>query len=93
MKKLKTKSGYIVYEVTAEELYKYMDSPGICDFCDNPSREGYLIPVINRFYCPKCFVEFNSNSTYYPTDIPVETKNAAYYESLIPLDNNEEVEQ
>ena len=88
MRKFKTASGYIAYEVTAEET-ALLDGAGICDDCGEFSESGYLAPVLDHYMCPACFHDWESRGTYYPEDIPVERRNAAYFESRIPLEGDD----
>ena len=46
---------FLIIECTAREMYVACGSPGICDFCGEPSAGGYYIAVLNHWYCPKCF--------------------------------------
>ena len=43
-----------VIEVSAVELTQF-GGLGICDNCGNASGIGYLIPVLNRWFCPECY--------------------------------------
>ena len=88
MKKIKTKSGYIAYEATAEETGR-LGGCGICDDCGEFAASGYLVPVLDHYMCPECFHDFEGRGTYYPEDIPVETRTAEYFESRIPLQGDE----
>lgn len=84
MRMVKTKSGYIAYECSVSELQN-IGGLGICDFCNNFAVVGYLIPVLNSFYCRKCFERWDSKAKYYANDIIVERKNDAYYRTMIPI--------
>jgi len=84
MKKIKTKIGYIAYETTSQ-VTELLGGRGICDECNCFAPVGYLVPVLNHYQCPKCFKEWSSRGNYYPEDIPIEQRNAAYYESVIPV--------
>ena len=86
MKKIATKVGYIAYEATQAEV-RLLGSPGICDECSNNTPTGYLVPVLNHYQCPACFEDWSKKARYYPEDICIERRNAAYYESTIALAN------
>lgn len=88
MRRFTTKSGYIAYQATAEEA-ALLGGRGICDDCGKFSAKGYLIPVLNHYMCPDCFHGWERGSAYYPEDIPVETRTAAYFESMIPLEGDD----
>lgn len=54
MRKMLTKAGLIAYHTTAAEI-TLIGGFGICDECGKHSHEGYLVPVLNHWQCPKCF--------------------------------------
>ena len=85
MTKIRTVIGYIAYRATADELAP-IGGKGVCDSCNRYSYHGYLIPVLNSYYCPECYRDFCSRARFYPDDIGHETRVAAYYESKIPLE-------
>ncbi len=84
MKKILTKAGLIAYHTTAGELAR-IGGLGICDECGEHSQDGYLVPVLNHWQCPDCFNAWQNQANYYPEDVPFERMNASYYESRIPL--------
>lgn len=90
MRKFKLKCGYIAYEATIEEI-ALLGGFGICDECNNLAYAGYLVPVMNRYMCPDCFEEWAGSAIYYPEDIRIETMNAEYYESKIPMEGGDNV--
>ena len=85
MKKFALSNGIIYYEVSAKETY-LLGGCGVCDSCGVVHKKGYLIPVLNSWYCTNCFTEFKETSMYYPEDAPIERKRAEYYESIITLE-------
>lgn len=85
MIKIKTKCGYIAYKVSREEIVS-VGGFGICDHCNEPSKTGFLVPVLNHWICPKCYEEWNERAHFYPEDLWVEEKNCQYYESVIPVE-------
>ena len=54
MKKFKSKAGHVVYEATSKDTEK-LGGYGVCDYCGNYAEKGYLIAVLNSYYCPDCF--------------------------------------
>lgn len=89
MKRILTPLGYIAYQATAEET-EMLGGCGICDECGKRTPKGYLVPVLNHYMCPACFHEWEHSGRFYPEDIPVERRNTAYFESLIPLERSQE---
>ncbi|MBQ6164752.1 MAG: hypothetical protein IJK23_09795 [Clostridia bacterium] len=84
MMRIETKSGYKAYHCTATEI-KITGGKGICDSCGKPHRLGYLIPVLNRWYCEGCFNEWDNSTRFYGSDNAVEQRVDAYYRQMIPL--------
>ena len=69
MTKYKMKNGLTVYKMTAEEVIKtFPGGLGRCDFCNIQTKEGYYIPVLNRYYCNSCFNAWKLRSRNYPED-------------------------
>jgi hypothetical protein len=83
MKKTLLPNGLIAYEVTAEEM-ELINSPDVCDECNEHAPAGYLIPVLNHYMCPKCFNDWSKRCHNYPRDRAIELKRAAYFEHMIP---------
>ena len=79
MKKFKAPGGLTAYEVTANDIKK-LGGEGICDFCNEYSEIGYLIAVMNRYHCPKCYEEYDKNSKAYPEDKDIEEANEKYFD-------------
>lgn len=85
MKKLRTKNGLIAYHTTLQEI-QILGGIGTCDKCNRFSPYGgYLIPVLKRWQCEKCFNEWKEQAEHYPEDDPFETSMAAFYETKIPI--------
>ena len=72
MAKLIEVNKFKVIECTAAELMDaYKTQFCVCDFCGTPalpSDKGYYIPVLNHWYCGKCFEDFKSDQTWHPED-------------------------
>lgn len=90
MRKFKTKNGYVAYKTTVAEIMR-TGGFGICDECGtHPPESGYLVPVLNHWQCEACFNDFQENVGFYPEDLPYERSRAAYYESMIPVTEEEQ---
>ncbi len=91
MIKIKLKNGYVAYKIKTTELIK-LGGWGVCDYCNKTENVGYLIPVLNRWYCEACFRDWLRTSRFYPDDKPFENRNCKYYEHLIKVEKevNEE---
>lgn len=84
MEKIKIPNGLFAYRTTAEETH-LLGGRGICDECNQFAEQGYLVPVLNHYQCPKCFYNFKNYSINYPEDRAIELRRMEYYEHLIPL--------
>lgn len=82
MRKIKSRVGYLVYEVTAQDTVK-LGGQGICDTCGKPSPKGYLVAVLNSYLCPKCYEVWDARSLMYSEDMPLERKREAYFNSVL----------
>lgn len=79
--KFKISVGWTVYQTTDTET-QIFGGLGICDSCINSSEIGYLVPVMNHWLCPKCFLEWASRANFYSSDVPFEKSYIDYYENL-----------
>lgn len=70
---------FLVIEATRAEMNTAVGSPGICDYCGQPSDNGYYIAVLNQWFCPKCYEEWKKDARYYNEDYPIEARNFKYY--------------
>lgn len=85
MRFVKTKSGYIAYSASRNEVAT-LGGYGICDFCNKTDESGYLVPVLNQWLCPSCFEKWDAQAKYYPEDLNIEDRNAQYYERVLTLE-------
>lgn len=72
---VENEKGFRVIEVSRTELVEklgYQGAVGICDFCNRSSSVGYLICVLNSWYCPDCYKRYISNAKRYAEDVDYE---------------------
>ncbi len=81
MRKFKTESGHIVFELTRPEM-TFIDSPGICDFCAAKPSVGFLIAVLNEWICPACDEKWEAVAKYFPEDMEIEKRNEEFYDLI-----------
>ena len=86
MKLIPTKCGHIAYQTSAEEIIS-IGGMGICDHCNEKPPVGILIPVLNHWICEECFKDWDKRAKFYPEDCPAERRIAAYYRSVLRLEN------
>lgn len=82
MKKVRlqyTKQGYSYIECTKEDCYSW-GGLSICDDC-NEKIEGkvYLVYVLGRALCEKCFNEWLTRTKMYPEDIYLQKQRHLQY--------------
>ena len=68
-----------VIKASAKEMFYAFGSLGICDNCNDVSRDGYYIAVLNQWFCKKCFERFKSDAKWYPEDAQIEERNFKHY--------------
>ena len=81
-KKVENGKGFLILEITREELLDKLaeyGSTGICDSCGLPAGKGYYIAVLNQWFCEDCYKEWLMGATRYVEDIPFEEKWFEYY--------------
>lgn len=81
-KKIENKKGFLVLEISRDELIDKLGeygSTGICDYCASTPKIGYYIAVLNQWYCPKCYEDFIRTGKRYEEDVPFERKNFDLY--------------
>lgn len=55
---------------------------GVCDWCNDTSKTGYLVAVLNHWYCDECFQEWYKRAVFFDEDTLIETKN---YNRFLPV--------
>ena len=72
-KDFKSKQGYKVIKfLKLNPIEVFEGGLSICDYCNTFGLEGYYIPVLNRYYCEKCFSDFESRTPFYEEDLVFE---------------------
>lgn len=82
MKTVKNEKGFKVIGMSLLEVSEIFGGLGICDSCNDCSRDGYYIAVLNSWYCPECYEQWIKRAKRYKEDIPIEERN---YEKLKKL--------
>lgn len=81
MKEITTGKGFLVMEVSQQELLSALGSLtlGRCDFCFADPEIGYYVAVLNQWLCKECYDKWYDSAKYYPEDRTVEVRNYEYY--------------
>lgn len=62
-----------VIRLAAYEMMAVKDGHfGLCDLCQQGTEYGYLLPLIDSFYCPVCYKAWIDSVTRYKSDIKPE---------------------
>ena len=56
-------------------------------FINEKGFTGYLIPVLNHYYCEKCYNEWVESAEYYEEDRWFEERKIEYYDSILFASN------
>lgn len=84
MKKVKieyTKQGYSYIRCTKEDCFNW-GGASICDDCNEPMEEIYLIFVLGEALCKKCFEKWKKQSKKYEEDLKLQEQNhIAWYKA------------
>ena len=67
---------FLIIKMTWREYVAATDTWGWCDLCGTndftQTGYGYYIPVINQWYCQKCYEQWYEGATHYRVDIEKE---------------------
>lgn len=77
--------GFKVIYITLSELSQQLGGIGMCDYCNKGKMYGYLICVLNQWYCPRCYAEFMERAVNHPQDLKVEENNFEYYKKHLKM--------
>lgn len=86
MKVEKAKNGYKFLKATSFEIIK-LGGFSICDFCNCLASNGYLVPVLNQYLCPKCFEAWEKEGDFYPEDVPHQEKVLERYRQIFEVED------
>lgn len=77
--------GFKVIKTSLIEMASVYGISAICDSCNNPDFEGYLICVLNQWFCPKCYNEWLGRAKNYPDDRAIEERNFKAYSEIFKV--------
>lgn len=83
--KIENKNGFLIIETTAEETWRW-GGIEICDCCGQKADKGYLIAVLNSWYCWDCYDEWLNDAIVYPSDRSIEKRIYNRYARNFDLD-------
>lgn len=73
-----------IIRLAAYEMMAVKDGHfGLCDLCQQGTEYGYLIPLIDSFYCPVCYKAYIESVTFYKPDIKREQERYQFYCKLL----------
>ena len=86
--KFKISVGWTIYKVNRDEIFSW-GGACICDYCnEDTTDESYLIPVLAKCYCKKCFDRWEQRCKFYKEDLPYETSSVDYYDKILKLEES-----
>lgn len=80
--------GFKVIETSRTEMMDVFGNLSICDYCNsamfgNPNEiKGYLICVLNSWYCPACYEQWQKRAVNHPDDRAIEQRNFTAYSEI-----------
>ena len=74
--------GFKVIETSMTECID-MGGMAVCDNCNQCSDKGYLIAVLNSWFCPQCYNEWMEEAVRYEDDVIYEHKTFNYYKDIL----------
>lgn len=84
IKQFKSPQGYIVLKMSLSECISIFNGgAGICDNCGRAAMDGYYVPVLNHYLCPKCYRDFTQRTPYYQEDAYFESYSLEYVTNRI----------
>lgn len=70
-----TKQGYSYLKCTKKDCFEW-GGAAICDYCgESMTADVYLIYILGRAYCPKCFEEWTQRAKKYEEDLYLQEQN------------------
>lgn len=76
--------GIRVIRLSAAEIMAVKDGHyGYCDLCTEPTEFGYLLPLIDQYYCPVCYKAWIDSVIRYKSEIKPEHALYIYYCELL----------
>lgn len=62
------KKGFKIIETSMLEMNRVYGIAPICDYCNGGTFVGYLISVLNQWYCKECFDRWYLDAINHPED-------------------------
>lgn len=85
MKEVKNEKGFLVMEITREEMVSKLAQYGcigVCDSCMSSPEVGYYIAVLNQWFCKECYEEWLQRAKRYSEDIRYEEMHYEAYKRI-----------
>lgn len=77
-----SKKGFKSIKTSMSEMSEILDSPCICDYCNGTPGEGYLVAVLNSWYCPECYHNWEAKAKFHAVDAPYESSVFEQYKNI-----------
>lgn len=73
--------GFKIIQTSRSEMVSIFGF-AVCDYCNSITETGYLICVLNQWYCPGCYEGFVKRQTNHPEDRKIEERNFIAYTEM-----------
>lgn len=83
--KKENEKGFLVLETSAAETAEWDGLP-ICDDCGANAPKGYLIAVLNHWYCQECYDRWYEEAIHYEGDKTFEKRTYNNYAKLLKIE-------
>lgn len=81
-KVIESSKGFKLIECSKIDVAQVFGGAGVCDRCNDMPNFGVYIPVLNSWYCKKCFEEWHETAVNHESDREIENKNFDHYQPL-----------
>ncbi len=81
--KFKIDKGYTVYKMRAIDAIEIFNGFGICDNCNKFASKGIYVPILNRYLCEDCFIDWKERCKMYEDDLWFENAYVKFVDRFI----------
>lgn len=78
-KLITNEKGFKVISLTRTEEVALFDDWGYCEACEEICERGFLIPMLETYFCPRCYNAWLPGATHYKCEEVKEERTLAWY--------------
>lgn len=79
---VENKKGFKVIQASMLEMCEVYGAMPICDSCGKDAETGFLISVLNQWFCPACYGRWQTMCINYTDDKPHEQRKFEEHKKL-----------